>query len=140
MKSSSDIRPAVIQPLGNGAYHYNYNIVERQETDPETGEVKTVYYYDTVKVWDKPTYEKLVKAVIREEIDETKEFSYVNDYNAAVLGIISDEAKKAEAVKSYKEYLQFVVDVKGAYYPLCWYLPFRYSCRLLYGIPIGKAC
>ena len=113
MKSSSDIRPAVIQPLGNGAYHYNYNIVERQETDPETGEVKTVYYYDTVKVWDKPTYEKLVKAVIREEIDETKEFSYVNDYNAAVLGIISDEAKKAEAVKSYKEYLQFVVDVKA---------------------------
>lgn len=113
MKSSSDIRPAVIQPLGNGAYHYNYNIVERQETDPETGEVKTVYDYDTVKVWDKPTYEKLVKAVIREEIDETKEFSYVNDYNAAVLGIISDEAKKAEAVKSYKEYLQFVVDVKA---------------------------
>lgn len=113
MKSSSDIRPATIQPLGNGAYYYNYNVVERTETDPETGEEKTVYDFDTVKVWDKPTYEKLVKAVIREEIDETKEFSYVNDYNAAVLGIISDEAKKAEAVKSYKEYLQFVVDVKA---------------------------
>jgi len=113
MKSSSDIRPAIIEPLGNGAYYYNYNVVERKETDPETGEEKTVYDYDQVKVWDKPTYEKLVKAVIREEIDETKEFSYVNNYNAAVLGIISDEAKKAEAVKSYKEYLQFVVDVKA---------------------------
>lgn len=113
MKSSSDIRPAIIEPLGNGAYYYNYNVVERKETDPETGEEKTVYDYDQVKVWDKHTYEKLVKAVIREEIDETKEFSYVNDYNAAVLGIISDEAKKAEAVKSYKEYLQFVVDVKA---------------------------
>ena len=113
MKSSSDIRPAIIEPLGNGAYYYNYNVVERTETDPETGEEKTVYDFDTVKVWDKPTYEKLVKAVIREEIDETKEFSYVNNYNAAVLGIISDEAKKAEAVKSYKEYLQFVVDVKA---------------------------
>ncbi len=113
MKSSSDIRPAIIEPLGNGAYYYNYNVVERKETDPETGEEKTVYDYDQVKVWDKPTYEKLVKTVIREEIDETKEFSYVNDYNAAVLGIISDEAKKAEAVKSYKEYLQFVVDVKA---------------------------
>lgn len=113
MKSSSDIRPAIIEPLGNGAYYYNYNVVERKETDPETGEEKTVYDYDQVKVWDKPTYEKLVKTVIRDEIDETKEFSYVNDYNAAVLGIISDEAKKAEAVKSYKEYLQFVVDVKA---------------------------
>ena len=112
MRSNSDIRPATIQPLGNGAYHYNYNVVERQETDPETGETKTVYDYDTVKFYDEPTYEKLVKAVIREEIDETKEFSYVNDYNATVLGVITDAEKKAEAKAAYKEYLQFVVDVK----------------------------
>jgi len=113
MKSSSDTRPATIQPLGNGAYHYNYNVVERQETDPETGEIKTVYDYDTVKVWDEPTYDKLVKAVIREEIDETQEFAKVNDYNAAVLGIITDTAKKAEAKQAYKDYLQHVVDIKA---------------------------
>lgn len=113
MKSSSDIRPATIQPLGNGAYYYNFNVVERKEKDPETGEEKTVYDFDTVKVWDKPTYEKLVKAVIREEIDETKEFSFVNDYNAAQLGVITDAEKKAEAKKAYAEYLQFVVGVKA---------------------------
>ena len=113
MKSNSDIRPATIQPLGNGAYYYNFNVVERKESDPETGEEKTVYDFDTVKVWDKPTYEKLVKAVIREEIDETKEFSFVNDYNASVLGIITDKERKAEAEKAYKEYLQFVVGVKA---------------------------
>ena len=113
MKSSSDIRPATIQPLGNGAYYYNFNVVERKEKDPETGEEKTVYDFDTVKVWDKPTYEKLVKAVIREDVDETKEFSFVNDYNAAQLGIITDTGKKAEAKKAYTEYLQFVVDVKA---------------------------
>lgn len=113
MKSGSDIRPATIQPLGNGAYYYNYNVAERTETDPETGEEKTVYDFDTVKVWDKPTYEKLVKAVIREEIDETKEFSYVNDYNATVLGIITDPEQKTVAKTAYKEYLQFVVDVKA---------------------------
>ena len=113
MKSSSDIRPATIQPLGNGAYYYNFNVVERKEKDPETGDEKTVYDFDTVKVWDKPTYEKLVKAVIREEIDETKEFSFVNDYNAAQLGVITDAEKKAEAKKAYAEYLQFVVGVKA---------------------------
>ncbi len=113
MKSTSDIRPATIQPLGNGAYHYNYNIVERQETDPETGEVKTVYDYDTVKVWNEPTYEKLVKAVIREMLDETQEFNIINDYNAAVLGVITDSTKKAEAKAAYKEYLTKVADIKA---------------------------
>ena len=113
MKSSSDIRPQAIQPLGNGAYHYNYNIVERQETDPETGEVKTVYDYDTVKVWDKPTYDKLVKAVIREKIDETQEFAIVNEYNAGVLGVITDSAEKAAAKAAYKEYLAYVAATKA---------------------------
>lgn len=115
MKSSSDIRPAVIQPLGNGAYHYNYNIVERQETDPETGEIKTVYDYDTVKVWDKPTYEKLVKAVIREKLDETQEFAIINEYNAGVLGVITDttKTKKQEAKQAYKDYLTFVAATKA---------------------------
>ena len=113
MKSSSDIRPAVIQPLGNGAYHYNYNIVERQETDPETGEIKTVYDYDTVKVWDKPTYEKLVKAVIREKLDETQEFAIINEYNAGVLGVITDTTKKQEAKQAYKNYLTFVAATKA---------------------------
>lgn len=113
MKSSSDIRPAVIQPLGNGAYHYNYNIVERQETDSETGEVKTVYDYDTVKVWDKPTYEKLVKAVIREKLDETQEFAIINEYNAGVLGVITDATKKQEAKQAYKDYLTFVAATKA---------------------------
>ena len=113
MKSSSDIRPAVIQPLGNGAYHYNYNIVERQETDPETGEVKTVYDYDTVKVWDKPTYEKLVKAVIREKLDETQEFAIINEHNAGVLGVITDTTKKQEAKQAYKDYLTFVAATKA---------------------------
>lgn len=113
MKSTSDIRPATIQPLGNGAYHYNYNIVERTETDPETGEVRTVYDYDTVKVWDEPTYEKLVKAVIREKLDETQEFAIINEYNAGVLGVITDSAAKAAAKQAYKDYLTFVADTKA---------------------------
>ena len=84
MKSSSDVRPAIILPLGNGSYHYNYNIVEEKVEDPETGE-KTVYNYDTVQVWQKPDYENLTRAVIRSEIDETEEFSLINDYYAAQL-------------------------------------------------------
>ena len=112
MKSSSDIRPATIQPLGNGAYYYNYNVVERTETDPETGEEKTVYDFDTVKLWDKPTYEKLVKAVIREKLDETQEFAIINEYNAGVLNVVTDAEEKAASLAAYKEYLAFVIQTK----------------------------
>lgn len=66
-----------------------------------------------MKFWDKPTYEKLVRAVLREEIDETKELSYLNDYNAAVFGIIEEEEARNRAIKAYKEYLQFVRDTKA---------------------------
>ena len=35
MKSNSDVRPAAILPLGNGAFHYNYNVKARtQEAEP----------------------------------------------------------------------------------------------------------
>ena len=105
MKSSSDVRPAIILPLGNGSYHYNYNIVE------EKGE-KTVYNYDTVQVWQKPDYENLTRAVIRSEIDETEEFSLINDYYAAQLGIETDEDRKAKAVADYKAHLSRVIAIK----------------------------
>ena len=115
MKSNSDTRPAIIEPLGNGAYHYNFNIetVTSTEKVADGEEPRTTYNYDTVKFWDKPTYEKLVRAVLREEIDETKELSYLNDYNAAVFGIIEEEEARNRAIKAYKEYLQFVRDTKA---------------------------
>ena len=74
MKSSSNVRPDIIQDLGNGSFHYNYNIVEEKVADEEVGE-KTVYNFDTVQVWEKPTYENLTRAVIRNEVDENEEFT-----------------------------------------------------------------
>lgn len=111
MKSNSNVRPAIIQDLGNGSYHYNYNVVERTVEDEETGE-KTVYDYETVQVWEKPTYDNLTRAIIRSELDETEEFSLINDYYAAQLGIETDEERKAKAVSDYTAYLQHVADIK----------------------------
>lgn len=123
MKSNSDIRPATFEQLGNGSFYYNFNVKERTqeanvapqaEAAEDVAEVERVTYdYDTVQLWGNPDYAAIVKAVIREEIDETKEFGYVNDYNAAALGLIEDEAEAARAVASYKEYLTFVRDVKA---------------------------
>lgn len=111
MKSNSNVRPAIIQDLGNGSFHYNYNVTERKIEDEEVGE-KTVYDYDTVQVWEKPTYENLTRAIIRSEIDETEEFSLINDYYAAQLGVEKDEDRKTKAVNDYKDYLAHVADIK----------------------------
>jgi hypothetical protein len=112
MKSSSDVRPAIIQDLGNGSFHYNYNVTERKIEDEETGE-KTFYDYDTVQLWEKPTYEKVTRAIIRSEIDETEEFSLINDYYAAQLGIEKDTERKAKAENDYKAYLTHVAEIKA---------------------------
>ena len=111
MKSNSNVRPAIIQDLGNGSFHYNYNVTERNIEDEEVGE-KTVYDYDTVQVWEKPTYENLTRAIIRSEIDETEEFSLINDYYAAQLGIETDEDRKTKALNDYKAYLAHVAEIK----------------------------
>lgn len=111
MKSSSNVRPDIIQDLGNGSFHYNYNIVEEKVADEEVGE-KTVYNFDTVQVWEKPTYENLTRAVIRNEVDENEEFSLINDYYAAQLGLETDEDRKAKAVADYKAHLSRVIAIK----------------------------
>ena len=130
MKSNSDIRPTAIQPLGNGAYHYNYNITERtEEVEPQaagendaepgaediadtTPQTRTTYNYDTVEVWGVPNYKDLTRAVIRAEVSETEEFGLINDYNAARAGLLDEEdAEKAEA--AYTAHLQRVAEIKA---------------------------
>lgn len=128
MKSNSDIRPTAIQPLGNGAYHYNYNIKARtQEAEPQAQEENAdgitadimaqipgvVYDYDTVEVWGAPNYKDLTRAVIRAEVSETEEFGLINDYNAAKAGLIDDEAEAEEAEARYTAHLRRVSEIKA---------------------------
>lgn len=128
MKSNFDVRPSAIQPLGNGAYYYNYNIVERvEQKEPQasaddtaegadvadtTPQTRTTYDCDTVEVWGTPTYKEVVRAVIRAEVSETEEFGLINDYNAARAGILDEEeAEKAEA--AYTAHLHRVAEIKA---------------------------
>lgn len=129
MKSNSDIRPTAIQPLGNGAYHYNYNIKARAaEVQPQAdGEDAPdgiaadtveqipgiVYDYDTVEVYGVPNYKDLTRAVIRAEVSETEEFGLINDYNAAKAGLIDDEAEAEEAETRYTAHLRRVSEIKA---------------------------
>lgn len=108
MKSIFDSKPSAIMPLGNGAYYYNYNIEERAGEGDEPGG----WECDTVKVWGKPDYGDIVRAVIRSEYDENAEFDLVNSYNAAVAGISEGEKAKADTA-AYVAYIGWVSAVKA---------------------------
>lgn len=126
MKSNSDIRPTAIQPLGNGAYHYNIK-ARTQEAEPQAQEENAdgitvdimaqipgvVYDYDTVEVYGVPNYKDLTRAVIRSEVSETEEFGLINDYNAAKAGLIDDEAEAEEAEARYTAHLRRVSEIKA---------------------------
>lgn len=110
MKSNSDNRPETFINLGDGSWQYNFNVREIQvpvEGGTE-GETRTAYEYESVIIWGYPTFDKCVKAVLRDRRDETQEFNLVNRYNAYVLGVSEDEADRND----YIAYLREVKDVK----------------------------
>lgn len=111
MKSNSIDKPPVIQDLGNGAFYYNYAVTARTIVDPEGNESMS-YDYQSIKLWGAPTRAGIVKAVIRDELDETAEFDLVNSYNAAQEGLLdNDEASKA--VAAYKAYILRLRQIKA---------------------------
>lgn len=120
MKSNSDVRPPCLLDLGNGSWHYNYNITEVEtpaeptEQGDDTAEpaVRVSYNYDTVLIWGAPNADKCIKAVLRDRRDETEEFNLINKYNSFVVGISTDENDKTE----YEDYLREVSSVKAMVY------------------------
>jgi hypothetical protein len=110
MISNSDNRPPVFLDLGDGSWHYNYNI--KEVTKPagtiEGGEEKTAFEYETVHFWGKPEYEKIVPLVVANKYDTSRELSITGKYNDFVLNISTNEADKTE----YEAYRKEVIAIK----------------------------
>lgn len=112
MKSNSNVKPSAFLPLGNGSYHYNYNVQEvtvpAEEGQPKS-KARTAYDYEVARFWGAPTYETVVKAVVREKYTESQEFALINAYNAFALGISDDPDDKTE----YETYLAELAAIKA---------------------------
>ena len=98
MKSNSDDRPFVFHPLGDGSWHYNYNIKEVLITTQD-GEEKTIFDYETVHFWGNPEYATLVSLVIREKHSVDSE-----------IAILRQRESKPE---QFEEYNMFCEEVKS---------------------------
>lgn len=102
-------KPSVFLKDNDGSYLYRFNIEpEMGIKEGETEETQIGWKCCEVRVWEKPTKSELKKAIIRSVLDETEEFSLVNQYNKHVLKIKVD----ATAVDEYKEYLTFTEEIE----------------------------
>lgn len=106
MRSNSNIQPSVLLDLKDGSFHYNFNIVEKEESEGET--TRTVFDYDTVTVQGAPDYRNIVKEIIRDKYDASQEFGLMNDFQKFKLGIIEDP----DAETKYLEFANWVEAIK----------------------------
>lgn len=90
-------------PLGDGNYHYHYNIVETQAPALEHGgEPRTQYESDSVHVAGEPTVAKIVAAVVHESYTDDDIALMTARHQAAGMGL-DDEPEE------YGDYLSLVV-------------------------------
>lgn len=106
MKTYSNERPSALQALGDGNWHYHYNIQEVEAPAMEDGgEPETQYESDTVLVAGEPTVSKIVSAVVHDTYTD-EDIALMNaQHQAAAMGL-------DEEPEDYSDYLSLVVSTR----------------------------
>lgn len=105
-KVTSNNYPKIIEEVGNGSYLYHFNIEEVNNSnntivysENNTENTKS-YEYDEVIVWSPISSNAITKAVMNYLWSKDAEQKYINDYNAAVLGILD-----SSYIDTYKDFM-----------------------------------
>lgn len=103
----SNIKPNVIENLGNGYWYYNYNIQET-EVEGENGP-ETHYTFTQIRVAGKPEYKKCVELILRQYMSASQEFDLINSANKDLMSGITNSVN----IDKYKTYLDEVEHIKN---------------------------
>lgn len=105
-KVTSNNYPKIIEEVGNGSYLYHFNIEEVSNnnsaivhSENNTENIKS-YKYDEVVVWSPISSDAITKAVMNYLWSKDAEQKYINDYNAATLGILD-----SSYIDAYKDFM-----------------------------------
>ena len=109
MKAFYSQKPKILEAVGNGSYLYRYNITEEQteateQTEQaEQTEQQTQWSCEEVTVWAPLSANKITEKVLTEKWDNNYEQKLVNEYNAAVMGMLSEDVaqKKKDAYMTF---------------------------------------
>lgn len=100
MKTYSQERPLSLLPLGDGNWHYNYNVTEGVRED-EDGTESPEWSFESVFIQGEPSVAKIVSAVVHERYTD-EEIALMNaQHQAAAMGL-DDEPE------GYSDYLSLV--------------------------------
>lgn len=98
-----DNKPATLTKVGDGSYRYAWDIqpitIEINDMDPIQQ-----FTANEVIVWSPITANRITQAVINAVWPLDYEQKLVNEYNAAMLGVYSEEVAKAK-IEEYKAFL-----------------------------------
>ena len=117
--TQSNDKPQIMSAVGNGSYLYRFNIKEVEVPARTEGEEPTKsWQYNEVVVWGPVTSDGVTKEVMNAMWPKDTEQKYINDYNAAVLGILDNyyidayknfmiqrKSIKEQIDKDYNEYI-----------------------------------
>lgn len=104
MKAFYDNQPSKLETVGNGSYHYRYNITEVKKPSQGEDVEKTQWECEEVIVWAPLSANKITEKVLTERWDSNYEQKLVNEYNSAQLCMMSDE-EATTRINAYKEFL-----------------------------------
>ncbi len=101
-KVTSNNYPKIIEEVGNGSFLYHFNIkeIEKDNYMLDDKDKITCYEYDEVVVWSPISSNAITKAVMNFLWSKDAEQKYINDYNAAVLGILD-----SSYIDAYKDFM-----------------------------------
>lgn len=110
MTAFYDNKPSIFEAVGDGSYFYRWGIeevlAERLDgNEQEIGSTRVQYKCEEVVIWGTVTSNKITQAVISAIASSDREQKLVNEYNAAVLGLLSPEAAE-KAITAYRAFLE----------------------------------
>ena len=99
----SDLKPQVLEAVGNGSYLYHYDMTEVDRPAQKGEEAGKQWHYEEVTVWAPITANKITEKVLTSRWDANYEQKLVNEYNSAQMGLLSEEeaARKTEAYRAF---------------------------------------
>ncbi len=107
MKTCSTQKPSVLEAVGNGSHLYHWDIQEvevENHSSSDSDKKQTQYTAQEVTVWEPLSANKILSAVISDRWDSNYEQKLINEFNAANLGVYSEE-EAAEKIEVYTNFL-----------------------------------
>ena len=111
MKAIYSQKPKVLEAVGNGSYLYRYNITEEQTEATEQTEQQTQWSCEEVTVWAPLSANKITEKVLTEKWDNNYEQKLVNEYNAAIMGMLTEDIAQKRK-DAYMAFLQERAELK----------------------------